>query len=433
MRSVNDLLVQRADVSGAALALEYRMPGKTEQLVVANLGGKSVVGVFSAEERKAAWGQGRLPVETERLKAWEGARIALAGESQIVLLVREATLLVRAHASRLQVQPAEDGGHLPVEAADERLRENGRRILRELPALLRDAEKARARDALQKARSRLHKRALAVRSDLEKIHKVQELAAFAPWFVAEAARLPRGAKELRVTDWATDPPSERVMPLDPSKLPKDQVAALFARAKRMKQGAEIAQARLLACEKLLVEIDEVTKDIDAAADPQTVRDLWIALRKRAPKDIPAGGPGGVARRGKSATGPSIPFRSFRDKAGHLIRVGKNAEASDELTLHLSKPTDLWLHAKDHKGAHVLVGLGKGQSCPPDTLVAAAHLAAHFSDAREEKVVDVQYTERRFLRKPRGSAKGFVVVTQEKVLVLRIVPSLLTELLASEES
>ena len=430
--SESPLLVQRADVAGSALALEYRMPGLTEQIVLATLGGKSILGVVTVEDRKLAWGSGRLPVESERLKAWEGARISLLGESQLVLLVRDATLLVRAQATRLQVQPAD--GHLPLAANDATLRENGRRILAELPSALLADEKARARELLLKARVRLKKRTAAVRSDLEKIHAVQALVAFAPWFVAEAARLPRGSKELRVTDWTTDPPTERVLPLDPAKLPKDQVAAIFVRAKRMKQGAEIANARLAAVERLLQQIDDTTRVIEAAAEAQTVRDALLALRKAAPKDIPAAAFGtGQGRRGKTQTSQNLPFRSFRDRAGHLIRVGKNAEASDELTLHLSKPTDLWLHAKEHKGAHVIVGRGKGQSCPAETLVAAAHLAAHFSDARGEAVVDVQYTDRRYLRKPKGSAKGFVVVTQEKVLVLRLEPALLTELLASEET
>lgn len=425
------LLVQRADTTGACLALEYRLPGLTEQVMVASLGGKSIVGVVTLEERKAAWGGGRLPAETDRKKAWEGARISLLGESQLVLQVRDATLLVRAQGARLQIQPAD--GHLPTAATDARLRENGKRILAELPAALLHDEKARARELLLKARVRLKKRIEAVRSDLAKIRAVQELVAFAPWFIAEAAKLGRGTKELRVTDWATDPPSERVLQLDPAKLPKEQVAAIFARAKRMKQGAEIANARLAAGEAVLERIDACAIEIDAATEAPTVRDAMIALRKQAPKDIPASGHASSAKKGKGLAAQSLPFRTFRDRTGHVIRVGKNAEASDELTLHLSKPTDLWLHAKEHKGAHVLVGLGKGQSCPPHTLVAAAHLAAHFSDARGETVVDVQYTDRRFLRKPKGSAKGFVVVTQEKVLVLRLEPALLTELLASEET
>jgi predicted ribosome quality control (RQC) complex YloA/Tae2 family protein len=104
--------------------------------------------------------------------------------------------------------------------------------------------------------------------------------------------------------------------------------------------------------------------------------------------------------------------------GARILVGRSAEKNDELTFHVARPHDLWLHAKNRTGSHVIVPLDKNASCPGDVLVDAAHLAAHFSEARAEAVVEVQYTPRRYLRKPRGSTAGLVVVDREKVLVLR---------------
>ncbi len=80
---------------------------------------------------------------------------------------------------------------------------------------------------------------------------------------------------------------------------------------------------------------------------------------------------------------------------------------------------------------MVVALEKRASCPPDLLVEAAHLAAHFSEARDERIVDVSYTPRRYLRKPRGSAPGLVVVDREKVLVLRKDDELMRRLLESE--
>jgi predicted ribosome quality control (RQC) complex YloA/Tae2 family protein len=65
------------------------------------------------------------------------------------------------------------------------------------------------------------------------------------------------------------------------------------------------------------------------------------------------------------------------------------------------------------------------------LVDAAHLAAHFSDAKDEGVVEVQYTPRKYVRKPRGSAPGAVVVEREKVIVLRRDEETLRRLLAGE--
>jgi predicted ribosome quality control (RQC) complex YloA/Tae2 family protein len=76
-------------------------------------------------------------------------------------------------------------------------------------------------------------------------------------------------------------------------------------------------------------------------------------------------------------------------------------------------------------------LPKGASLTAEVLVEAAHLAAHFSDASEEAIVEVTYTPRRFVRKPRGAAPGAVVVDREKVITLRRDEALLRRLLASE--
>jgi predicted ribosome quality control (RQC) complex YloA/Tae2 family protein len=99
---------------------------------------------------------------------------------------------------------------------------------------------------------------------------------------------------------------------------------------------------------------------------------------------------------------------------------------------VARPHDLWLHAKGRTGAHVIVPLDKGRPCPSDLLVDAAHLAAHFSEARGEGVVEIQHTPRRYLRKPRGSAPGLCVVDREKVTVLRVEPERVSRLLSGEE-
>jgi len=66
------------------------------------------------------------------------------------------------------------------------------------------------------------------------------------------------------------------------------------------------------------------------------------------------------------------------------------------------------------------------------LIDAAHLAAHFSDLRGEPSAEIQHTERRYLRKPKGAAPGAVNVDREKVLLLRLEPARLARLLASEK-
>jgi predicted ribosome quality control (RQC) complex YloA/Tae2 family protein len=113
-------------------------------------------------------------------------------------------------------------------------------------------------------------------------------------------------------------------------------------------------------------------------------------------------------------------------------VGRNAAANDELTKKVAKGNDLWLHARGLPGSHVVVPLAKGAAPDQETLLDAAHLAAHFSDGRGEPSCDVAWTRARFVTKKKGAPPGAVNVSQEKTLLLRVEPARLARLLASEE-
>jgi predicted ribosome quality control (RQC) complex YloA/Tae2 family protein len=112
-------------------------------------------------------------------------------------------------------------------------------------------------------------------------------------------------------------------------------------------------------------------------------------------------------------------------------VGRDGADNDALTFRVASPHDLWLHAKERRGAHVILPQRRGENLREADLLDAAHLAAHFSEARGEAVVDVQYAARKHLRKPKGAVPGFVVVDRERVLVLRVEPARVEALLDGE--
>lgn len=102
------------------------------------------------------------------------------------------------------------------------------------------------------------------------------------------------------------------------------------------------------------------------------------------------------------------FRDFR------ILVGKNAQANDILTLKHSYKDDLWLHAKDVSGSHVLIKYQAGRSFPADVIEYAASLAAFHSKRRSESLCPVIVTPKKFVRKRKGDPPGAVVVEREEV-------------------
>ena len=89
-------------------------------------------------------------------------------------------------------------------------------------------------------------------------------------------------------------------------------------------------------------------------------------------------------------------------------VGRGARDNDHLTFRVARPHDLWLHSADYPGSHVVIrNPVRGRDIPHRTIIEAAQLAAHFSHARANAKVDVHYTQRKFLSKPKGAAPGLV--------------------------
>lgn len=109
-----------------------------------------------------------------------------------------------------------------------------------------------------------------------------------------------------------------------------------------------------------------------------------------------------------------PWRVFR--LDNLeVWIGKHAQGNDEL-LRRAHKDDLWLHARGVTGSHVLVrNAGKKMSQPQ--LEKAAAWAAFYSKGRSEQLCPVSYTERKYVRKPKGAAAGAVLMEREKVIIV----------------
>ncbi len=116
-----------------------------------------------------------------------------------------------------------------------------------------------------------------------------------------------------------------------------------------------------------------------------------------------------------------PFRTFC-KANYDIFVGKSAKNNDLLSFKFANKEDLWLHAKDVSGSHVIIRQKPGQNIPEAVLEYAAGLAAYYSKRRMDSFVPVTYTPRKYIRKRKGDPPGMVVVEREEVIMAEPVKS-----------
>ncbi len=107
-------------------------------------------------------------------------------------------------------------------------------------------------------------------------------------------------------------------------------------------------------------------------------------------------------------------KSFIASDGTEILVGKNNLQNEKLTLHTAKKTDIWLHAKNIPGSHVII---KSNNPSDETLFEAAMLAAYFSKFRSSANVPIDYVQVKNIRKPNGSKPGFVIYEGQKTLTV----------------
>ena len=138
------------------------------------------------------------------------------------------------------------------------------------------------------------------------------------------------------------------------------------------------------------------------------------------------------RTAPASGGKRLPYKSYRSSGGIDILVGRGARSNDELTYEIATPDDVWLHARDVTGAHVVMRWSREEAPPARDLHEAAALAAWYSRARGSVVVPVDWTRRRHVRRARGNSPGRAIVERAKTVMARPGAELERRLRTNEE-
>ena len=207
--------------------------------------------------------------------------------------------------------------------------------------------------------------------------------------------------------------TQHIIQIDPRHRPQEHANALFRRAGRLERGAATLPHRIRATEEELARIATLRErhqrgelseaDLDALTPPHSAQS-----------------------RSRSGA-PTLPYRSYTSSGGLEIRVGRGARRNDDLTFHHSRPNDVWLHARHAAGAHVILRWTHPESPPATDLEEAAVLAANYSGARSSGTVPVDWTRRKWVRKPRGAAPGAVIPERVRTVFVAPDPTLAEKL------
>ena len=227
-------------------------------------------------------------------------------------------------------------------------------------------------------------------------------------------QVPRGAESVELQNYYEEN-APIVIKLNPALTPNQNAQKYFQKYQKLKNAVKLIYNQIAEAKDEIAYLESVLAQLEIAGpmDIEVIKEELVASgylkRKRSKKNR------------KQA--PSKPER-FVASDGTEILVGKNNLQNDQLTLKQARKTDIWLHAKNIPGSHVIV---KSNDPSEETLLEAAELAAYFSKFRQSAQVPVDYVAVKHVHKPNGAKPGFVIYENQKTLFVTPEESLVEKL------
>ncbi len=220
-----------------------------------------------------------------------------------------------------------------------------------------------------------------------------------------------GEEKLVCEDFYEDPPRPAEVPLDPHKTPSQNAQKYYNRYNKLKRTEEAVTVQIAETREEAAYLESMFRALEIADCEKDIENIR--------QELAANGYIRKSRGKKRNLRESRPLE-YTTSEGLAVRVGKNNVQNDELTFRMATPFDLWLHVKDVPGSHVILFCGdrkKGENYTDKSIEEAAAIAAGHSSVSGDTKVTVDYTERRYVKKPAGSKPGYVHYTHQKSIVV----------------
>jgi predicted ribosome quality control (RQC) complex YloA/Tae2 family protein len=267
---------------------------------------------------------------------------------------------------------------------------------------------AAARANLRKKISRQQKLLQKLAADDASHANFEEHKKIGDLLLANVSSARRTGNRVKLIDYFAGEGEEVEIEIDEKTSLPDEAARRFSLYSRSKRALNEIAKRLELARADLSELktqESRLEEIIAAHDDVALADFIS----------PGGSASSLTGKKKRRRVPGA--RQYLSSDGFEILVGRAARDNDHLTFKVARPNDLWLHAADYPGSHVIVRNATRREVPHGTIVEAAQLAAYFSQASKDPKVDVHFTERKFLSKPKGAAPGLVRLSRFKNLTV----------------
>jgi predicted ribosome quality control (RQC) complex YloA/Tae2 family protein len=255
-------------------------------------------------------------------------------------------------------------------------------------------------------RKRLDKR----RQQFEDAAGLQETAQM---LVSSGVELDQRRESVEATDYRGEVPTPRTVELDPTRTIRENVNVMFKKHRKAGRGMKMLEQQFLQLDEAEARLARQVERIRSLAD----WNAWDAFARN-PASSKSKGNGRGPQPASSAAGARTRGRRSVLLDDHEVLIGRNSRENDEITFRVASGDDFWLHVADYSGSHVIVRNPSRESeLDPTLLERAAQLAAYHSQARNSHKVHVHYTQRKFVKKPRRSKPGLVLVREFKTITV----------------
>lgn len=208
--------------------------------------------------------------------------------------------------------------------------------------------------------------------------------------------------EIIVKDWSGN---DLKINLDKKLNLIENAERFYKKAKKTEKDAELKKIELPKIQERLERFNHIKSEFEKIKNVKEIKNFKVNFAKDLMLKI------------NPKMEVESKFRQF-EVDGYQVFIGKSASNNDELTVKFARPNDIWLHARGVPGSHTLIKINSKEKLNKSVLEKVASLAAYYSQSRKAGLVPVIYTEKKYVRKPKGANPGSVLVQKENVLMVK---------------
>ncbi|MEH2250387.1 Rqc2 family fibronectin-binding protein [Nostoc sp.] len=261
--------------------------------------------------------------------------------------------------------------------------------------------------------TKLRNKAQTFKTRLQQSDQADEYRQKADLLMAHLQNWQPGMKEMILADFDTNLPV--AIALQPDKNAVQNAQSLYKQHQKLKRARSAVEPLLLSVQTEIEYLEQVEAAIAQIDNYQTAEDLRT-LEEIREELIGQKYLEDPEYRSRSANEvPSTNFHRYLTSSGFEVLIGRNNRQNDQLTFRVAGDYDLWFHAQEIPGSHVLLRLEPGAVAEEADLQFVANLAAYYSRARQSEQVPVVYTQPKHVYKPKGAKPGIAIYKQESIV------------------